>query len=68
MVDEEREESNFGRNVSVPNRTNPSRSTSESGQSGSSDASVPWCSRRPPNGLGLRNARYMCAHRDDAVQ
>jgi hypothetical protein len=68
VVDEEREESNFGQNAIVPNRTNALRSTSESGQSGSSDASVPWCSRRLPNGLGLKNPRSLSAHRDDAVQ
>jgi hypothetical protein len=35
------EESHSERLV-VPNRTNVSRTTSESGRSGSSDASVPW--------------------------
>lgn len=47
------EESNFGQNAIAPNRTNASRHASESGQSGSSGASVPWCSRRLPNGWDL---------------
>jgi hypothetical protein len=41
-----REESPSGMLV-APNRTNPSRSTSKSGRSGSSDVSVPWPSWCP---------------------
>ena len=50
MVNGDREESNFGRNANVPNRTIAVTHHETEDRPGSSDATVPWCFRRPPNG------------------
>ena len=50
MLDGNREESNFGRNASAPNRTIAVTHHETADRPGSSDATVPWCFRRPPNG------------------
>ena len=50
MVHEIREESNFGRNAKVPNRTAVVTHRETEDRPGSSAATVPWCCRRPPNG------------------
>ena len=52
MLDGDREESNFGWNVSAPNRTIAVTHYETADRPGSSDATVPWCFRRPPNGWG----------------
>ena len=49
MVDGTSEESNFGRNANAPTRT-VAITHHETDRPGSSDATVPWCLRRPPNG------------------
>jgi len=51
-----REESNFGRNASAPTWT-IAVTHHETDRPGSSGAIVPWCSRRPPNGLGPQKRR-----------
>jgi hypothetical protein len=67
VLNESREESNFGRNASVPTWTIAITHHETAERPGSSDAIVPWCSRRPPNGRRLENAQLMCAPRSDAV-
>ena len=68
MLDTSREESNFGRNASAPNRTIAVTHHETADRPGSSGATVPWCFRRPPNGWGLTKRTSRCVHRHDAVQ
>ena len=50
MLDGNREESNFGWNVSAPTRTVAVTHHETADRPGSSGATVPWCFRRPPSG------------------